>query len=742
MPVALHSPGVYIQELPAGTRTITGVSTSLTAFVGRARRGPVNHPVRIFSFAEYERSCGGLWAHSPMSQAIRQYFLAGGAEALVVRVVNDDVVTPGAAAMAASVVLPVAGGRMTVRATAPVALLPGFDHLTLQVAPTGATTFDLTVVARDAAGAALTDPGGDFSYTVSLDSAGDMAGDLAAAVTGNDAAITLVELVGAAPQTVPDAGTVVSYSDAGVHYATLSETTGMAVQATAGAIALAGFARLELQVVGTGADTFDLTVTALDASGVVLDDGGGAPAMYTVAVDVTADVALALASGQTGNGVNLATLIGAAMTVPPTDGLYVTQDIGGTPTAQLVVGLRLIAPDEGAWGNGLRATVSVLDADPGAFHLHLTEVDSDGDIVADEVFHSVTLGATDPRALDRVLATESSLARVASGMSDGPTADTMARTSASAWFVGGDDGDDPRITQDIQGSELAKTGIQALRDADLFNLLCIPLATWSSGIQAHVDLWSAASVLCEASRAVLIIDPPQEWNDFAAASAASVSFTPRSANAALYFPRVRMGDPLQEGRLRDFPPSGVVAGVVARTDAQRGVWKAPAGTEASLRGVPELTVKLTDPQQGVLNQLGINCLRTFPVFGSVVWGARTLMGADAQASQWKYLPVRRTALFLEESLFRGTKWAVFEPNDEPLWGQLRQSIESFMHGLFRQGAFAGSSARTAYFVKCDAETTTQGDINRGVVNVVIGFAPLKPAEFVIIKLQQFAGQSN
>jgi uncharacterized protein len=142
----------------------------------------------------------------------------------------------------------------------------------------------------------------------------------------------------------------------------------------------------------------------------------------------------------------------------------------------------------------------------------------------------------------------------------------------------------------------------------------------------------------------------------------------------------------------------------------------------------------------VLNPLGLNSLRTFPVFGPVVWGARTLDGADQRASEWKYVPIRRLALFIEESLFRGTKWVVFEPNDEPLWAQIRLNVGAFMQTLFRQGAFQGTTPREAYFVKCDKETTTQNDIDRGIVNIVVGFAPLKPAEFVVLKIQQIAGQ--
>jgi phage tail sheath protein FI len=199
-------------------------------------------------------------------------------------------------------------------------------------------------------------------------------------------------------------------------------------------------------------------------------------------------------------------------------------------------------------------------------------------------------------------------------------------------------------------------------------------------------------------------------------------------------------DSLRENNAAEFVPCGVVAGIWARTDTQRGVWKAPAGQDAGLRGVTQLAYKMTDGQNGNLNPIGVNCLRTFPITGNVVWGARTLEGADRLASEWKYVPVRRTALFIEESLYRGTQWAVFEPNDEPLWAQLRLNIGAFMQNLFRQGAFQGSSAREAYFVKVDNETTTQNDINLGIVNIIVGFAPLKPAEFVVIKIQQIAGQ--
>jgi hypothetical protein len=309
----------------------------------------------------------------------------------------------------------------------------------------------------------------------------------------------------------------------------------------------------------------------------------------------------------------------------------------------------------------------------------------------------------------------------------------------------GSDGSDIGSTE-LVGDRGAKTGMYALEDADIFNLLCIPPPDEDGadeGSPQYSAVYTAADAYCKERRAVLIVDPPTDWSSASEAKSGIASLgLARSENAAVYFPRIRAADPKEEYRLRSFAPCGVVAGIIAKTDAQRGVWKAPAGIEAILVGVPELEYSLTDNQNGDLNPLGINCLRTISPAGRIVWGARTLKGADNLANQWKYLPVRRTALYIEETLYRNSKWAVFEPNDEPLWSQLRLSIGAFMHDLFRKGAFQGSTPKEAYLVKCDRETTTQYDIDRGIVNIIVGFAPLKPAEFVIIKIQQLAGQAE
>jgi len=217
-------------------------------------------------------------------------------------------------------------------------------------------------------------------------------------------------------------------------------------------------------------------------------------------------------------------------------------------------------------------------------------------------------------------------------------------------------------------------------------------------------------------------------------SLAALGSVSRSDLTAVYWPWVQVNDPVGAGRdaVLAVPPSGHVAGLYARTDARRGVWKAPAGVEATLLGIRTLDHKLLDGHQDDLNPKGLNALRLLPSAGAVAWGARTLR----PDSEWRYVSVRRLAIFLRKSLYEGTQWAVFEPNDEPLWASLRTAVGAFMEQLFRQGAFAGRTSREAYFVKCDAETTRPEDQAAGLVNLWVGFAAQRPAEFIVVKLSQ------
>ncbi len=525
MPTTPTYPGVYIEEVPSEVRTITGVATSITAFIGRALRGPVDDPVHTQSFAEFDRRFGGLWRDSTMSYAVQHYFLNGGTDAIIVRVV--------------------------------------------------------------------------------------------------------AHVLDATPAPDP------------------------AVAATAA--------------------------------------------------------------------------------LPPET----------TPNSDLA----LEAANHGLWGNNLEAEADYQTSDPTGtelFNLTLREVVG-SETRATEVFRNLSVNDTHRRYVLTVLKQQSNLARVRDpDLFPLPAVRPAAGTTA--FNSDGSDGD-PIGAAQISNANLAddRRGIWALDKADLFNLLCIP--PFERGTDTTAPTWTAAQAYCKRRRAMLIVDPPSAWTDPARVLHAAIgidgssSTVPaRDPNASIYFPRVKMADPKQENRLDTFAPCGVVAGIYARTDATRGVWKAPAGQDATLVGVRQLAYKMTDGENGKLNPFAVNCLRKFPVSGNVVWGARTTRGADRLASEWKYVPVRRTALYIEESLYRGTQWVIFEPNDEPLWAQIRLNVGAFMHNLFRQGAFQGQSPRDAYFVKCDGETTTQNDIDRGIVNLLVGFAPLKPAEFLIIKISQIAGE--
>jgi hypothetical protein len=275
---------------------------------------------------------------------------------------------------------------------------------------------------------------------------------------------------------------------------------------------------------------------------------------------------------------------------------------------------------------------------------------------------------------------------------------------------------------------------------DIFNIVVLPRAATQDDT-ARANLWGPASSFAQSRRAFLIVDPPSSWKTPAAAAAgmpaARIGMT--KDYAAIYWPRVQIPDPVT-GIQRFIDPAGSVAGCYARTDGARGVWKAPAGLDNAVSGVRGLERKVSDPENGLVNPLALNVLRTF-TDGIIVWGARTMDGFDDSGdTDYRYVPVRRTALYIEESLYRGLKWAVFEPNDDRLWARIRLSAGNFMNTMFRQGAFQGLIKDTAYFVKCDSSTTTQSDIDLGVVNVVVGFAPLRPAEFVVVTVTQMAGQ--
>jgi phage tail sheath protein FI len=636
MPVNPTFPGVYIEEVPSGVRTIIGVSTSVAAFIDGFQRGPLNRAIQIFSIADFEREFGGLVESSESTYGITQFFLNGGSQAWVVRTAS------GAPAPASITMQDNLGGANVLAVNAgrqikgvPVAD-PGLwgNSLRLDVdydTSDPATLFNLSVTeisSVDGREVPLrTETFRNLSMAAGVNNV--------AQVVNEGSQMVNVAILGGATTRPAQTGT------AGVTVAKVPPS-GEKIRFTVGAIVH------ESTITYGGAITIAQYRALLEAA---IQSHADVPLLAGASVQLVNE-RIRVIGGRTGRGYDPEARIAIS-------------DAAGTPATTL------------------------------------------GLINRDNV-QQYRVG---------------SLKTLAAQVAGTPGNDGAPPTSA-----------------ELRGAKLVKTGMYALEEVDLFNILCIPQAARLATDVLTAGVYTEATAYCRERRAFLIVDIPQRINTIAEMKDWLDIVNLRDRNAAVYFPRPRIADPLDDFRLRSFGASGTIAGLYARTDGERGVWKAPAGIDVVLRNVTELSLKMTDPENGALNPLGINCLRTFPVYGTICWGARTLDGSDVQASEWKYIPVRRFTLFLEESLYRGTKWVVFEPNDEPLWAQIRLNIGAFMQNLFRQGAFQGRSPREAYLVKCDGETTTQNDINAGIVNIVVGFAPLKPAEFVIIKITQLAGQ--
>ncbi len=428
--------------------------------------------------------------------------------------------------------------------------------------------------------------------------------------------------------------------------------------------------------------------------------------------------------------------------------------------------LQVNAANPGIWGENLQVGIDGNTRPGGLFNLTVRELDSAANptqVLNSEVYRNLSMGVNDPNYAVAVINNASALIQVNDlGLGEVPfatgpdvTSGAVVSNPQSKSFIAVHDPLHPANDGSPPDANALENGILALDriEPNIFNILCLPAAAnlVKSGAPDSVSIatvYSNAAQFCTTKRAFLIVDIPASIQQVTGGTSNIVSwvntlesagFAP-SANAAIYFPRLQIADPLNQNRLRNVGASGTLAGVYATTDNTRGVWKTPAGIGAPLVGAG-LAVVMNDSDNGIINPLGINALRNFPVYGNVSWGGRTMQGADQIGSQWAYIAVRRTALYIEESLFEGLKWVVFEPNDDRLWAQIRLNVTSFMQNLFRLGAFQGTSASQAYFVKCDSETTTPTDINSGIVNILVGFAPLKPAEFVILQIEQLAGQT-
>ncbi len=753
MPVLPTYPGVYIEEIPSGVRTIMGVSTSVAGFIGTAKSGPINKAVHILNYSDYERRFGGLSEDSEMSYAVRQFFNNGGTDAWVVRVAKDASaafrILQNSAIEDVLKITALDEGKTGNNIEVRVDYKTSNPASTFNIAFNGETFLDLSMNSQDPR--YIEDIINGASQLVEVKREHDLAGiGTGTSISGEitDVADSLdnthdqmrISVNGSLPVSV-QISLPVAGADAAARLATLCSAIQTKVRAVAdGNTALSGF------TCAPNDDDNRIVMTSGEA---------GEQSSVHVLAGLRNDAAGRLKLGTINGGVET----DAVSTIRPvecpdhgtlTSGVIVAADLTGPPVlpsvdnSKFYISIDGYGPDTVDIGTGAAAGATFLE--------QLQNIASRIQTKVREIkptnpgYENFTCTVIDALQRRLVLASGSrgvSSTVVVSGVSDDGLAAGLklltgatAYTPANIMLLGGNElpFTEAEAYNIYIASRLDRKGIYALESVDIFNLLCLPGVT-DSGVLMDADAY------CKERRAFLIADAPhitKKPSDMV--KVISGTALPKTDYGAVYYPWIKIGNPLKGGKLRSCAPCGTIAGLYARTDSTRGVWKAPAGTDATLNGVQEVEYTLTDMENGTLNPLGVNCIRVFPVFGAVAWGARTLRGADQMASEYKYVPVRRVALYIEESLYRGTKWVVFEPNDEPLWSQIRLNIGAFMHSLFRQGAFQGKTQREAYFVKCDKETTTQDDINRGIVNILVGFAPLKPAEFVIIKIQQMAGQ--
>lgn len=820
MPVQPTYPGVYVQEVPSGVRTIAGVSTSTALFVGRTKKGVLNKAVRCFSFSDFERTFADDNSYSDMARYVRLFFLNGGTDAYVMRIANG--------ATAATVTLQSEGA-----APADVLILTAKqvgeigESIRAEVTYSGPepeSTFNMRLFRLETnnAGQSVAVDVEDWRGLTMAPGAPKYAPNF---ITQNSKLVNAA-LAAAAPSPTngfSQSGRPVAH-DSGAADATALRSAWEALIGTAGS---ANF--FQLSVDGSAFVNVDLSgidvgaIPAPDASTFHDDPGAGLASEITSAIDAafvangivgltytvsiengpspgsgSTDDTTALLRITSDNAANSGSVVirpastddaaGPLMLGTAQGGLEVGPYAGLRPAP---TGITLRASDP-----AVLAGVAGLDQDEVTL-ITLPAVQLDGTPTTDNIPVDLVTTATDEALFRDNMGTSISgnndglreklrlmrdaindhqaanrrtfffraevwgnrlallptgggandIGAITTSPTDIGTAVAGAFTENVRYYsvgVGGtagnqvpagavaSDGNPPQPGDYDDAYEIIE------REVDLFNLLILPPDANPAPGATPEELYGPASVFCQEQRAFLLMDPPADWTDPQTASenVDDLRIGLVTDYSAVFYPRLTVNE---NGLHRNIGPAGAIAGLMARIDGTRGVWKAPAGTEADLRGVIGLEYALSDAENGMLNQRAINAERIFPN-GIVNWGARTMDGDDDFGSEWKYVPIRRLALFIEESLYRGLKWVVFEPNDEPLWAQIRLNVGAFMHNLFRQGAFQGQTPKEAYFVKCDAETTTQNDRNLGIVNIWVGFAPLKPAEFVILYLQQMAGQ--
>ena len=775
--VQVTFPGVYVQEVPSGFRAISGVSTSIAAFVGMAKRGPLLVPTRVLGIKDYERVFSTDTSQGEMTDQVRQFFLNRGEQAFIVRIADG--------AAEATLNLRNAAGNIVLSLESRDAGLDA-NQLRARVDYNTASperTFNLTIFREtfDGGGPPVVtdtethtglgmDPDGPrYAVTVL-----DQQSQLVRTTTDPDQAADNLTTVTDAATLLPFSASAALFADADAAEATItaaitaagSDTGRFRLKVGAAPFVTVDLASADFTQLSDLRDRINALLAPHTATRVTVAVPAAGPlriASDTAGDDVLIerapqlDIAQALGLGAAQGGVEVGSFA-AARPVPSAlvsvldgaaaGGLAALLALGGVAKNALdnpgVTGVRPFTVPRAAIGYPSRDSAAVNLNQGTTAGTSLRNVRENLQAIAT----ALSASSDDWRAEVHGyrLALIPTFGDSSSGVGAGFTSATPDLGGANQIFGGLTGG---RAADPLGGGGDGSDPLPAAYDAayrrieeevDLFNLLILPKSTDDTATPSvRSALWGAASSFCQKKRAFLIADlePAQQTPDGVLQSLPSIRTGVVKDHTGVWWPQVTV---VADGVRKNIDPSGSVAGVMARVDGSRGVWKAPAGLEADVRGVLGVRVPMSDEQNGLLNPEAVNAVRAFPT-GVVSWGARTLDGFDNSGNtDYRYVPVRRFALFIEESLVRGLRFAIFEPNDEPLWSQIRLAAGAFMNSLFRRGAFAGRTARDAYFVKADAETTTPQDQALGVVNVLVGFAPLRPAEFIVITVQQLAGQ--
>lgn len=801
MPVTVSYPGVYIDEVSSGVHTITGVSTSIAAFFGRTSKGKLNRAERCLSLADFQRKFGAPHAESDLGHSVRQFFANGGTDCYIVPLANGaDTASITVHSLASAAAQPVLVARaksegawgnqvrmevsygtpsphdtfnLTVSQREGNVTVASETHFNLSMnplsprfAPSFVTQSSDLIELQLAVGMGDPTVPAAFINAIANSFSGYSQGRRPLGATPAAAAAAIQAMITANQDTLlisVNDGATVTASLAGVALSAANVESELTQRINNALATLSPTPTVAVALENGGANVGQL---------LVITANNGNQSSVRIRRATSRDIAAALLLGveQGGleqtrfsnfrpaptaslwhvhagavvpfNHLNLRMHVNALASL--TQNALASVAVDGQPALPLnIAPFNIITTAPGDFwhqaaagnGDGVREKLGIIAAAINAQATLNFRAEVWGYEIA-LISKTATLNAM-PSAIALLPAT--ALADLALNTGQYALGNAGGSSFSSAGTVGTPGG--APTPADYFGNPVAQSGFHALDPVDLFNLMVIPADTGVTAADQQM-LWGPASNYCTSRRAFLLVDAPASWTSadgrpLIAGSTALISALNVSSkrNAALFYPRLVFDD---LGLKKRIGPGGAIAGLMARTDASRGVWKAPAGIEATVNDVLGLEVRLTDIENGVLNKKAVNCLRLFPN-GLVNWGARTMDGDDDVGSEWKYIPIRRLALNIEESLFRGTKWVVFEPNDEPLWAKIRLNINAYMMSLFRQGAFQGSSPKDAFFVKCDKDTTTQDDRNKGIVNIEVGFAPLKPAEFVVIKIQQIPG---